>query len=286
MKFSVFTVGMPEYGIKESIKVLAELGYDGVEWRVTVPSPVDKPKDYDYSTRYWSYNLSTVDVDQIEVLAPGIRKMCDEAGLEISSLATYSDLTDLARLEKIMKASKVMNCRNVRVNVPKYDRSVNYRELFSKSVSEGKVIASLAKKYDVRANFEIHMGNIIPSASAAYRFVSNFDPKYTGIIYDPGNMVWEGYEDYKLGLELLGEYVAHIHVKNGAWKLAETKENGVDVWKPYWTPFKKGYANITDLINVIKDSGYEGYVSVEDFSNDVPTYEKLSDNIKFLRSLS
>ena len=31
MKFGVFSVSMPEYGIEESVRLLKELGYDGVE---------------------------------------------------------------------------------------------------------------------------------------------------------------------------------------------------------------------------------------------------------------
>ncbi len=38
MKFGVFTVSMPDYEPLEALEVLANLGYDGVEWRVT-PDP-------------------------------------------------------------------------------------------------------------------------------------------------------------------------------------------------------------------------------------------------------
>ena len=33
MKTGVFTVSMPEYSPKEAVRILKELGYDGVEWR-------------------------------------------------------------------------------------------------------------------------------------------------------------------------------------------------------------------------------------------------------------
>ena len=34
MRFAVFTVGLPEYTLEESVVFLRDLGYDGVEWRV------------------------------------------------------------------------------------------------------------------------------------------------------------------------------------------------------------------------------------------------------------
>ena len=37
-----------------------------------------------------------------------------------------------------------------------------------------------------------------------------------GIIHDVGNMVYEGYERYEMGLSILGPYLAHVHVKSAA----------------------------------------------------------------------
>ena len=34
MKLAVYTVSLPEYDLAESVAVLKEMGYEGVEWRV------------------------------------------------------------------------------------------------------------------------------------------------------------------------------------------------------------------------------------------------------------
>jgi sugar phosphate isomerase/epimerase len=285
MRFGVFTVSTPEYGIRETVKILKELGYDGVEWRIADPVPFQKPEIYNFDNRYWSYNLSTLDVKKIDIDAAEIKDICDRDNLETCSLTTYLGVCESADIERVMKAANIMECKNIRVNVPAYDEKENYKVIFNKTIENVKLLEELAKKYCVRINFETHMGNIIPSASAAYRFASNFDPKYIGIIFDPGNMVYEGFENYKLGIELLGEYLAHVHVKNSVWKLTDKTSDNVEVWKPIWAPFKKGYADIRKLVHVLKDIGYEGYISVEDFSNEADTYTKLKDNIEFLKSL-
>ncbi|GIX08239.1 MAG: hypothetical protein KatS3mg115_2642 [Candidatus Poribacteria bacterium] len=44
-----------------------------------------------------------------------------------------------------------------------------------------------------------------------------FRPEQVGVIHDAGNMVHEGFENYQMGCELLGPYLAHVHVKNAAW---------------------------------------------------------------------
>lgn len=286
MKLSVFTVSTPEYGIEETVKVLKELGYDGIEWRIGNPPPAEKPGDYTFERRYWSYNLSTIDVSSVDQTAEEVKRICDKYEMEICSLTTYLLPGDTEAIERVMKAANTMNCKNIRVNVPNYNEKENYNDVFNRAVEQTKGVEKLAEKYGVKVNFEIHMGNIIPSASAAYRFASNFNPNYVGIIFDPGNMVHEGYENYRLGIELLGGYLGHVHAKNALWKLEETTEDGVAVWKPTWAPFKKGYVDFKKLVTVLKDVGYTGYISVEDFSNEEQTYEKLKGNIEFLRKIT
>lgn len=62
------------------------------------------------------------------------------------------------------------------------------------------------------------MDTLISSPSAAYRALEGFDPAHIGLIFDPGNMVNEGFEDYQKSFELLGDYIAHIHIKTASWR--------------------------------------------------------------------
>jgi len=285
MKLGVFTVGTPEYTIEETIDVLKSIGYDGVEWRVQNPSPETKPENYTFGGRYWSYNKSTLDIGRIVELAPVVKDLCEKKGLEIFALTTYLEPKDIGKIEEVMKAAVIMNCKRIRVFPPKYDESQNYNVQFARTQKELEAVVALAKKYEVRVNLELHHGIIIPSASAAYRMISPFDPKYIGIIYDPGNMVCEGYEDYKMGIELLGDYLSHVHVKNAIWKLKDTSDDNVDTWEPAWVPLNKGCANLGKLVNVLKKVGYDGYLILEDFTNETDTLTKLKENYTYLKKL-
>ena len=285
MKFSVFTVGTPDYNLEETVIKLKEFGYDGVEWRVAngiteEPNPIP-PRD----GWYWSYNKSTVDLDTIEEKAEEVKNICDKHGVEICALASYLGTSDADKVERVLRAAVKMGCPKIRVNVPGYQGDINYNELFNKTVDEIKVLEQLAKKYSVKINFEIHMGNIIPSASAAYRLVSNFDSNYIGIIHDAGNMVFEGFEQYKMGIELLGDYLDHIHIKNARWVIKETTPDGEENWVAEWSPLRKGQAKLRNLIDALKMVGYQGYLSFEDFSNEQSTDEKLKNNITYIKEM-
>jgi len=281
MKFSVFTVSMPEYSPEVALKKMKEAGYDGIEWRVL---PVDPAKASDPPS-FWGNNLCTIDENTILDRIDYIKGMCKGIGLEMPALGSYMNCGDYARIEKVAKAASLLGCPVIRVSPYGYNGSVNYRELFAKAVEDYKYCEKVAKEYDIKIVMEMHMGNMTPSASAAYRLASNFDPKYIGVLYDIGNMVYEGFEQYQLGLELLGEYLGHVHIKNTRWVCKESEFLKTAKWMPEAAPMWGGCANFETFIAALKSVGYDGYLSFEDFTTDTPTDEKIVNNIKYLKSI-
>ena len=278
LKHSVFTVMMPDYDLKQTVVLLRELGFDGVEWRVH-----HVPSEFPGAADYWRSNKSTVDVETILDKAVEVRKLTDDQGLEIVALGTYLSYKMIDEIERCMEAANIMGAGSVRVGVPKYDGSENYNDLLEEAIDGFVRIEDIARKYNVRANVEIHPGNICCSASLAYRLVSGFDPDCIGVIADPGNMVSEGYENYQLGLELLGPYLSHLHVKNAAW-VSEDAPNGEKLWKTARVSLKEGCVPWATVIQALDRVGFTGWLSLEDFSPG-DTRAKLQDAIAYLKSI-
>jgi sugar phosphate isomerase/epimerase len=99
------------------------------------------------------------------------------------------------------------------------------------------------------------------------------------VIYDPGNMVCEGFEDYRIGIELLGPYLAHVHVKNAAY----TRPEGGGVWTARWAPLEDGVVNFREFFAALRAADYEGWLSVEDFSAARLSREALRHNLVFIQ---
>lgn len=278
-RYSVFTVMMPELGISESASLLKSLGYDGVEWRVhSVPSPFpDKPD-------FWRGNRATIDIETIAKNAPEIRRITEDAGLEIVGLGTYLGYKLVDDVARCMEAARTMGCQSIRVSPPNYDGSVNYNDLYEEAVEGYAGIEALARQFGVRANIEIHHGNMCCSAGLTYRLVSNFDPDCIGVIFDPGNMICEGRENWQLGLELLGPYLSHVHVKNAAWMKSAESDDGEAVWKSQMVGLKDGIVNWADVLVALDKIGYNGWLSFEDFGPG-DTKTKLTDDIAYIRAL-
>ena len=135
-------------------------------------------------------------------------------------------------------------------------------------------------RYGVRALVETHHKTITPSASLTHRLVSGFDPEHVGVLFDPGNMVFEGFEDYRMGLELLGPYLAHVHLKNARY--APHKDG---VWRPVWSPLEAGVVDFRAFLAALRGVGYDGWLVLEDFSGARPSGEALRHNLAFVRGL-
>ena len=280
MKISVFTVCMPEYAPEEGVKMLAAWGFDGVEWRVTTPPAPGEPV-----VNFWKGNRCTLAPETLPERADEVRGWCRQAGLAMPCLATYLRYRDVALLEKVMQAAGRMGVPLVRVGVSGYDGKTDYNRLLDDAVAGWQPVVALGRRYGVKPVAEIHMGTIIPSAAAAWRFVSHFRPEEAGIIHDAGNMVYEGFENLRMGAEMLGPYLAHVHVKNAAWSVKSGDPDGNLRWGCGAASLRNGQVNWREALAALRATGYDGWISVEDFLPG-DTAKKMPDDLAYLRQVT
>ena len=277
MKIAVFTVSLPEWTPEEAVRNLAELGYEGVEWRIADDPPRATPG-------FWQGNRCTFPLSTFVEDAPRIRALTEAAGLTISAIASYVQAPDLENVERVFRGSAVLGAPMARIQVPHYDGQTGYVELWERARRDYWEVARLAHTHGVKALVEIHHETIVPSASATRRFLDGLDPASVGAIYDPGNMVWEGHEQYRLGLETLGPYLAHVHAKNSGWRQSGRRADGSLAWQAEWAPLDAGIVDLRDLFAALRAVGYDDWISVEDFTTDPPLSERVRKNLEYLRS--
>jgi len=272
VRVGVFTVGLPNFTPEEGAREISKAGYEGVEWRVT--HVAEEYRDEEPS--FWRNNLCT-----LEPTAEGAERariIAEREALQTVGLGTYIEVEDLEATEEAMRFAKRAGAPQIRVGVGKTGEA-SYADLFAASTEFLADVEALAREYGVKALVEIHHGTICPSASLAYRLVSRFDPATVGVIYDPGNMAREGFEDYRIGTEILGPYLAHVHLKNAGFDRPE----GGGTWKARWTPLEDGVVDFGALFEALARIGYDGWLVVEDFSRTRPSREVLSHNLRLVR---
>lgn len=277
MKFSVFTAATPDWEPAEAARRIAAIGYDGIEWRITDQDEADPPG-------FWAGNRATWPLTGLEGSVSEIARITREAGLEFSGIGGYALAPDHDDVLRTLRATAELGARQVRVRIP-FNDTQDYRTVFAQTRGDLEWASREAGALGVKVLVELHHQTISASTSAALRLVDGIDPRTIGVIHDLGNLVIEGQEDTRAGLQLLGEYLAHVHVKNAVWQ--RTGQTGLDGdvrWESAWAPLREGIASVPDYFRALAEVGYDGWVTLEDFSTDAPLEERLIDDLAFLRA--
>jgi sugar phosphate isomerase/epimerase len=279
MKYAVFTVCMPEYPMVKVPGLLKEWGYDGVEWRITNQNDAPKPS-------FWSGNRTTIMESEALAKAPEVKRLCKEAGIAMPSLGTYTSSGGdiLKRVPYLMETANVLGCKSMRVSTQHFDGSKSFNAMWKDASKLYAKVEKLAEKYKVRTLVEMHPNTLTASASSALRFVTPFDPKNVGVIYDVGNQSREGMEHFRAGLEMLGKYMGHVHMKNGKWVTAGKEADGKVKWANKPATLWGGLLDIEKFMETLVLLGYDGWISLEDFTKG-SSKKKLVADVKYLRKL-
>jgi sugar phosphate isomerase/epimerase len=243
MKHCAFTVLLPDRNLEETFDLLARLGYDGVELRVKDDYHVAPGRVLSFGER--------------------LKALTARTGLEIPVLATYLSVDEREALVPVFEAADLLGATGVRVSLGSpLDGTRSYWEVLAEAQRGVEALVEVIAPFRAKALFEIHFRTAICSPSLAYLLLKPFDPARVGVIYDPANMIVEGREDWALGLDLLGDYLGHVHVKNTAWY----RDGG---WEWRWEELEEGIVDWKEMIRNLAARGYAGYLSNENLSGVV-----------------
>ncbi len=278
MKIGIFTVCMPEFEPEECLQVAAELGYDGLEWRICEDKG-DRAKP-----SFWNGNRTSMMPEDVLARAESLKRTAAALKLEMPSLAAYISCFDEEKAEAAFAAAKAIGARNVRVNASAYDPAKSFQEQVLANKKQFAKMEQLARNYGVRAVTETHMGMLTPTVVGTMQILEGLDPQFVGVMWDPGNQVREGLERYDMAIGAAGEYLAEVHVKNGRAQNVSI-ENGHLVWTTDWCQLQMGEVDWCAVVKELKKAGYNGWLMMEDFSSAIPdTKARLKNNVDFLRS--
>ncbi len=277
IRYSCATASLPTLSPEDAVQALAGAGYQGVEWKVG-PAPANRSSTADTFLRN---NLCTVDLSV--AAARRAREVSTAAGLEIVGLAPYLVVGDLEGLRLLLDMAQEAAAPQVRVQAGRLGGGPTYAQLFDDMSAYLAAAQPMAERAGVRVVVEMHQNTIAPSASLAQRLVQRFDPAVVGVIYDVGNLVFEGYEEHSLALELLGPYLHHVHLKN-AGAVRHGGDHGG--WQTTWSALDDGLVDVPLVLTRLLEVGYRGWVSLEDFSTAREPRQTLRHNARVLQSIA
>lgn len=207
-------------------ETLAALGADGAELVVRdgqTVTPAEPARLRDAATELTRHGLLlgvvTTDLVEADDTAEAILSVCAELGVPL-----------------------------VRVGWWRYDAATGYQRILDRARRELAGLAGLGRRHGVRLALQVHHGTIHPSAAHALRLTEELD-----VYLDPGNQAMEGSEQLPMSLDLLGDRVACVGVKNAAWRTTGL------AWQPL---ADGGVVDWPATLGTLRARGYAGPLSL------------------------
>jgi len=270
---SAYTITLPHMTPEQAVVAVHDAGYAGIEWSVHFHPPYISRQP----TRLHRNDLCFVEPTPQAV--KHARALSESAGLRISGLGLGGQFNRPSGAEHAFELGEIAGAPFVRIQAGSTLEGASYASAFDAGVRVCDAYVREAERHpDVKVVLHQHWGTATASASSLHRLLSRYEPRYIGCIYDPGNMVVEGFEDYRLGLGLLGEYVAHVHLKN----VRHAHGLMVDAWHREWAPLDDGLVDLRHLFRALEENGYQGWIVMSDVGESRAETAMLRYNHAFL----
>jgi sugar phosphate isomerase/epimerase len=270
---AAYTISVPRMTPQEAVREIRAAGYVGVEWSVHSHSAELSRQP----TRLHRNDFCFID-PTAEALAAA-RRLSEDAGLQISGLGLGGQFNRVEGVQQAFQLAEVAGARIIRIQAGSTLGGQSFADAFESAVRLCEAYVREAPHHDgIKVVLHQHWGTATASASSMYRLLSRFDPGYIGCIYDPGNMFVEGFEDYRIGLGMLRDYVAHVHLKNVRYAHGLM----VDAWHREWAPLDDGLVDLEYLFRSLEEIGYTGWIVMSDVGESRKERAMLRYNFDFL----
>jgi len=250
MQFAFSANAFQKYGPIETIEVLADIGYDGVE------------------LLFGGSHLHPDDTDEADVAE--VRDALDDTGLEISNCnafmiseedfqhPSYVEEDAQYRQQRVdytreaLQLAEDFDADHISIQpggpIPDGKSRDWAMETFAQSLNE---VIPTAERLGVKILVEPEPDLLIETTDQFLDLAEMVDSEVVGCNFDAGHLFCVG-EDPAAAVETLGPHTPHYHVED----IPEDRSHE-------HTQLGDGAMDIDDFLEAVDESGYEGFVTVE-----------------------
>lgn len=244
--------------IKDALHTAARLGADGVEFDARGQI---KPRDLSHTAMRELQKL--LDDLNLRVCAVGFR-----------TRRGYNVAEDLdARIEATKQAMRMA----YELGAPVVINQVGSVP----AESQGPEWDLLVQALSDLGRFGQHIGALLAAETGSEsgedlaRLIKALPTGSVAVNFDPANLIVNGFSPGD-AVQALGEYIMHVHAKDGVRDLARGR--GLEV------PLGRGSVDFPELLGALEEHQYRGYLTIERENCEHPVLE-ISQAVSYLRNL-
>jgi sugar phosphate isomerase/epimerase len=253
---SLFTACAPWLPLVELAPVCVAAGVLGLDLAVKPHAPdPSKPRNF------WDNNAAVIPLQTLDASVRAAAEVLRRHGLSCRMLCSYLQPGDLADARRLASAAKVLGAPMVRIWSPRPEAG-QARDQVRAARTSWSELAAIGADHGVRFVLELHDHTITSSVSAALRLLDGLPPEQVGVILDVANIAIQGNEPLALGIDLLGPYLAHVHVKDVVFRQGP----GWNGQESVFVPLGQGTIRWPLCLKLLRESGYGGWLALENFT--------------------
>lgn len=208
-----------------------------------------------------------------EAQAYELKETMDRYGIKVSSIGSpigkigiNEDVAPhIEMLKRVIKTAKILGTKYIRIFsffIPRGDDYSIYKDEVMRRL---KLMVSIAEKENVILLHENEKEIYGDIASRCLEIVTEIDSPNLRCVFDPANFVQCGQKVFPDAYNMLRPYIEYMHIK-------DAKEDGSVVPSGY------GTGGLKDILSSLKNSGYEGFLSLEPHLGDFSGFAALENN--------
>ncbi len=271
MKFAINTNSFRKQCTKaELVKLAVDAGVDGIEWGLG-------------------------SLDDAAGDAAEMSQRTRDAGLAVCGFINAGILWKFDEIRRWSEAAAAAGAPNLRVAHPwfawNYQESLHQRESFQSLLDRSRKglekLQDLSREYHLRYVLETHAGGVAASPWCVPVLLKDLDPATVGVIYDPANTCIEGFVRPAGAVNMMGPYMAYLHLKNLELVRHDPATPGL---RPEWVPERRhleaGMVDYMELAYALKLNRFDGWGSFEEPVAKTPAeaLDEYRHNIEYIKN--
>ena len=271
MRIGFHSSALHSHPLEDAIDRVAAAGYDAIEFNAEdipwAPAHVTPAVTTDQRTR--------------------LRRRAQDAGIAISAIGGHISLVEADPEQRRANLDYALGCTDLAADV-----GAKVDHIFSGMAPEGVpsedawawLVDGAARCIErgqsrgVTVGFEPVATQFVCTVDGLKRLMNELEPLVLYANYDPSHYLVHG-DDPAGGVRTFGGRIAHVHIKD-AKGVPEAYE---------FPPLGQGVIDFSGMISALRETGYEGFLSVEYEANAfgyVETEDEiLGNSIRFVRDL-
>lgn len=238
--------------VREGLQLCKEIGYHGLEILLTEGGELTMnsgPADY-----------------------AALRKMSQEAGVELTSICGGGDLSDndpkvvaayKAQIRKMLEAAAALGIDTVLVTGGRTNEKVSYDVAYDRQLRALQELRPDAERHKVNIALENIWNKLLISPLEFRDFLDRINSDYVACYFDTGNILLYGYPEQ--WIRILGTRIKKIHFKDFKIDHRESRYS--------WPQLMQGSVDWPAVMREIRAIGYDDYVITE-VCGDRAVYEE------------